>query len=205
LPIPRKKQKIQTVRDGVNWIVYAKQDFGWRIDMRPAHLALTLALTASTLLGACAGDRAPSLMNLRSDSNGPDEFSILPTKPLQMPEDIAALPQPTPGGRNLVDPNPAADAIVALGGTPRDENAASSGDGGIISYASRGGVTGDIRGILAAEDLEYRKQNNGLLLERLFNVTTYFKAYRRQSLDQQVELARWRAKGIATPSAPPAE
>jgi hypothetical protein len=173
--------------------------------MRSAHLALTFALTASTFLAACAGERAPSLMNLRSDSAGPDEFSILPTKPLQMPEDIAALPQPTPGGRNLVDQNPANDAILALGGTPRDENAASSGDGGIISYASRSGVAGDIRSVLAAEDLEYRKQNNGLLLERLFNVTTYFKAYRRQSLDQQGELAKWRAKGVATPSAPPAE
>lgn len=174
--------------------------------MASTHRAIAAALIACTALVACGGGtRAPSLMNLRSDSAGPDEFSILPTKTLEMPQDIAVLPPPTPNGTNLVDPNPASDAIIALGGVPRDANAPSRGDGGIISYAARSGVTGDIRTILAAEDLQFRKQNNGRLLERLFNVTTYFKAYRRQSLDQQAELARWRAKGVATPSAPPAQ
>lgn len=174
--------------------------------MRPTYQTIAAALTGLTLLSACGGsDRTPSLMNLRSDSAGPDEFSILPTKTLEMPEDIAFLPPPTPNGTNLVDPNPMDDAIVALGGTPRDADAPSRGDGGIITYAARNGVTGDIRTILAAEDLQFRQQNNGRLLERLFNVTTYFKAYRPQALDQQAELARWRAKGIATPSAPPAQ
>lgn len=174
--------------------------------MRPTYQIIAAALTGLTLLNACGvSDRTPSLMNLRSESAGPDEFSILPTKTLQMPQDIAVLPTPTPNGTNLVDPNPANDAIIALGGTPRGADAPSRGDGGIITYAARNGVTGDIRAILAAEDLQFRQQNNGRLLERLFNVTTYFKAYRRQSLDQQAELARWRARGVATPSAPPAQ
>jgi hypothetical protein len=171
--------------------------------MRPAILAILVGIAASTLLGACASNKTPNLMNLRSDSNGPDEFAILPTKPLEMPTDLAALPAPTPNGTNLVDQNPMGDALAALGGKMPSGDSAPLGDGGIVSYASRGGVTRDIRAVLAAEDLDYRKRNNGRLLERLFKVTVYFKAYRAQSLNQDAELTRWRAKGVATPSAPP--
>lgn len=173
--------------------------------MRPKYVALLTAVLASLTLGACASDKTPNLMNLRSDTNGPDEFAILPVKPLEMPEDLAVLPPPTPGGTNLVDPNPMAEAVVALGGKPRDPNAGSGADNQLVSYAARDVVTQDVRSILAAEDLDYRKRHNGRLLERLFNVTTYFKAYKPQALDQYAELARWRARGVATPSAPPAE
>ncbi len=173
--------------------------------MRPAVLAISVAVGAGTLLSACASTKVPSLMNLRSDTNGPDEFAILPVKPLEMPKDLASLPEPSPNGTNLVDPNPFGDAIVALGGKPRDPNSASGADGGLIAYAAREGVTQDVRGVLAAEDLDYRQRNNGRLLERLFKVNTYFKAYRRQALEQDQELARWRAQGVATPSAPPAK
>ncbi len=173
--------------------------------MRPAILAIFLGLTATALLSACGSGKEPNLMNLRSDTKGPDEFGVLPTKPLELPKDLAVLPEPTPGGANLVDPNPMGDAIAALGGKAPRADAPSRGDGGIITYASRNGVTADIRTVLADEDLDYRKRNNGRLLERLFKVTVYFKAYRKQSLDQDAELARWRAKGLATPSAPPAK
>lgn len=166
--------------------------------MRAVIAAKSLLLCA--MLAGCASNDVPNLMNLRSDSNGPDEFSILPVKPLAMPKDLAVLPPPTPNGTNLVDPNPMADAIVALGGKPR---AGGTVDSGIAAYAARGGVTPGIREVLAAEDLAFRQRNNGRLLERLLNVTTYFKAYRAQSLDQDRELARWRAQGVATPSAPP--
>jgi hypothetical protein len=45
--------------------------------------------------------------------------------------------------------------------------------------------------------------NDGRLLERLFNVNVYFKAYRSQELDQYLELQRLRRLGIRTPAAPP--
>lgn len=60
-----------------------------------------------------------------------------------------------------------------------------------------------IRGTLAAEDLEFRRKNDGRLLERVFNVNVYFDAYEPMSLDQHAELERWRAQGLLTPSAPP--
>jgi hypothetical protein len=64
-------------------------------------------------------------------------------------------------------------------------------------------VAADIRTALAAEDLRYRQRNGGRPLERLFGVNTYYKAYFRFWLDAYAELAKWRAAGAATPSAPP--
>ena len=43
----------------------------------------------------------------------------------------------------------------------------------------------------------------GGLLERLFNVNVYFKAYSKMMLDQYAELERWRAIGVPTVGAPP--
>ena len=60
------------------------------------------ALVALAACGRLAGDekKPPQLMNIKSASRSPDEFNILPTKPLQMPEDIASLPEPTPINRS---------------------------------------------------------------------------------------------------------
>jgi hypothetical protein len=173
--------------------------------MRPKYMALAAAVAASLALAGCGGSTPPKLMHLRSGSSGPDEFAILPVKPLELPADLAALPEPTPGGANRVDPAPLADAVVALGGRAQDPTAASSGDAALLAYAARGGTSPDVRAVLAAEDLDFRSRNRGRPLERLFNVTTYFKSYRSQSLDQNAELLRWRAQGAATPSAPPAQ
>lgn len=153
------------------------------------------------------GENDPRLMNIRSASRSPDEFAILPTKPLQMPQDLAALPEPTPGGRNLVDPTPEADAVAALGGNPallqRDTIPAASGS--LIAHVTRFGVAQDIRATLAAEDLDYRRRNDGRLLERLFDVNVYFRAYAPMTLDPYAELERWRRAGLRTVSAPPRE
>lgn len=153
---------------------------------------------ALCLLAACDGG-PPQLMNLRA-GDGPDEFAILPPKALQLPPDVAALPPPTPGGANLTDPNPRADAIVALGGNP---SGGAGGDAALLNHTGRYGRAADIRATLAAEDYAFRDRNRGRVLERLFNTTVYYAAYKPQSLDQQAELRRWRARGVATPSAPP--
>ena len=168
--------------------------------MRSARVVLAIAGAALLVLTACA-ETAPELMNLRSDSNGPDEFAILPPKSLEMPVSLAELPTPTPGGANLTDPHPEADAIVALGGTPPAQTGVS--DAGLYNYATRNGVTPGIRAELAAEDYTFRSKNRGRPLERLFNQNVYYKAYAKMSLDQHAELLRWRAAGAKTPSAPP--
>jgi hypothetical protein len=160
-----------------------------------------LAVMAAAMLAGCGNrDVTPQLMNVRSTTQGPDEFSILPPKALSLPADLNALPDPTPGGANLTDPTPSADAIVALGGRP---GAGSGGDVGLMNHVSRYGVNGGIRTTLANEDLAWRRDNNGRILERLLNVNVYYRAYEAQSLDQQAELFRWRKRGVKTPSAPP--
>jgi hypothetical protein len=171
--------------------------------MRSARGVLAIAGAALLALSACSNDKIPTLMNVRSDSNGPDEFSILPPKPLEMPASLSELPEPTLGGSNLTDPNPNDDAILALGGKPNTTGKVAAGDSALYAHATRRGVSAGIRNTLAAEDLQFRQKNNGRILERMFNVNVYFKAYRKQSLDQQAELARWRRAGARTPSAPP--
>ncbi|WP_114966161.1 DUF3035 domain-containing protein [Alkalilacustris brevis] len=173
--------------------------------MRARHGIIAVALAGLvTLAGCSSGDDGP-LMNLAASSDGPDEFAILPSRPLQMPDDLAALPEPTPGGSNRTDPQPRAEAVAALGGNPAllAASAAPVSDGSLINHATRFGVQSGIRDQLAAEDLEFRRQNRGLLLERLFNVNVYYRAYRVMALDRYAELERWRAAGARTPAAPP--
>jgi hypothetical protein len=162
--------------------------------------SLCLALASALVLSACSGDGDPELMNLRNPSEGPDEFLVVPSKPLEIPEDVAALPTPTPGGRNLADATPREDMIAALGGNAA---AARGGSGGLIAYTTRFGTAPNIRSELAVADLEFRRQNDGRLLERLFSVPVYFEAYAPLSLDQYAELERFRRAGVRTPSAPP--
>lgn len=169
--------------------------------MQAAKGKAIIAVAAMLTLVAC-GNGTPQLMNLRS-GDGPDEFAIVPPKPLQMPENLADLPEPALGGSNRADAQPFDEAIVALGGSPEAAGGIPAGDSALYSHAARFGVEGGIRDTLAAEDLEWRRDNNGRILERLFNVNVYYKAYRKQRLDQQAELARWRQVGLKTPSAPP--
>jgi hypothetical protein len=159
---------------------------------------------AVVALTACsAGDRP--LHDLRANSFGPDEFSVVPVGPLEVPDTLTALPEPTPGGVNRTDPNPTGDAIAALGGS---QSAAFAGgipasDSALVASASRFGVVPAIRAELAAADAAYRGRRQ---LTQWFNILgsdRYFTSYAHEALDAYTELARFRALGIATPSAPP--
>jgi len=169
-----------------------------------SFVAAGLALAT---LGACSSrSDQPILMNITAAQRGPDEFAILPTQPLQAPPSFSALPTPTPGGSNLVDPNPRSEAIAALGGRAGavETGGIPAADSALHAHAARYGTSGNIRAELAAEDLEHRQRNNGRLLERLFGANVYNRAYRDQALDREAELERWRRAGARTPSAPPA-
>lgn len=159
-----------------------------------------LALVAGAGLAACSSN--PQLMNIAAGNNGPDEFAIVPSKPLQMPADLNNLPLPTPGGSNLTDPTPLTDAVVALGGNPA-RVAGPGADTGLLTYTARFGREPDIRARLAAEDLDWRSRHGRRLLETLARTNVYLRAYEDMALDQQAELTRWRRAGARTPSAPP--
>ncbi|MGH1370107.1 MAG: DUF3035 domain-containing protein [Maritimibacter sp.] len=163
---------------------------------------LAMIVIGLTALAACSQSE-PKLMNIRDDT--PDEFSIRPTKPLEAPDSYTELPTPTPNGTNRVDKNPFADAVSALGGDPArvERGAIYAGEQTLVSHARQYATTANIRETVAEEDLEYRRKNNGKLLERLFSVNVYYGSYAKQSLDQHRELDRLRKAGVWTPTAPP--
>lgn len=166
--------------------------------MTSAGLALSLLA-----LAACSPRGEPILMHAGAQDRGPDEFSIVPTRPLEMPPSFASLPPPNPSGTNRVDPQPRADVARALGGSPAVALAGGGADGGIVNHTSRFGRNADIRAQLAAEDLAFRDRNRGRLLERLFAVNVYHRAYQDMWLDKYAEVERWRRAGVRTPAAPP--
>lgn len=173
--------------------------------MRAGHGLIAAVLAGAVALGGCSGSDEPTLMNIGASGDGPDEFAILPTRPLEMPDRLDSLPEPTPGGANRVDPQPEADAIAALGGNPAalSRDAVPASEGNIVSHAGRFGTQSGIREQLAAEDLQFRQRNRGRLLERMFGVNVYYRAYRAMALDRHAELERWRRAGARTPGAPP--
>lgn len=162
-----------------------------------------LAAIALALLTACSG--GGGLHNLRSASAGPDDFSVLPVRPLEIPANLTVLPAPNTGGANLTDPNPVGDAIAALGGRPSAANAGGipAVDAALIARVNRYGGSADIRNILAAEDTAFRKRRARGGLFGLLGQDRYFQAYAAQILDAYAELLRFRALGVRVPSAPP--
>ena len=165
--------------------------------------AVTIGLAALVGLTACSDDRG--LMNLRSTSAGPDEFAILPTRPLAMPPDLAVLPAPTPGDGNITDPTPVADAVGALGGNPAGLNDRGIGaaDQPLVAHAGRRGTDPAIRTELAQADADRRSRSGRRLFERLFGTNVYMRTYQPMRMDAQTEQDRWQRAGAQTPSAPP--
>ncbi|MCL3881395.1 DUF3035 domain-containing protein [Marivita sp. GX14005] len=166
---------------------------------------MILALVA---LGACSAgqgeDGETNLRQLRNPAGAPEEFSIVPNKPLEVPQTLA-LPQPTPGGANRTDQTPLKDAVAALGGAPSRLDAGAgigAGDQALVARASRFGRAPAIRQELAVEDQAFRERKS-LFNWRLFKTDTYNDAYRRQSLDPYPVLEAARRGGAVTPSAPP--
>lgn len=165
--------------------------------------AMALVIGFATVgLSACSGN--PQLMNIKSGQNSPDEFAILPTKPLSMPPDLAVLPSPTPGGANITDPTPQADAVAALGGNPAQlsNQGIAASDQALVAYASRRGNDANIRPVLAEADLRWRSRNARRPLEALFGTSVYIRAYRAMALDPEAEQLRWQRAGARTSTSP---
>lgn len=164
--------------------------------------AFVFPVLALLFVTAC-GDTDRPLHDLKSASGGPDEFAVIPQEPLVIPTD-RSLPRPTPGGTNLADPTPAADAIAALGGSANAQIAGGvpTGDAALVAQAGRYGVEPAIRATLFAADqarLERARRSN------IFNPLgrdRYFPAYAGQALDASAELERLRALGVAVPTVP---
>lgn len=162
-------------------------------------------LTATALVAGCSDI---GLRNLQAPGDGPDEFSVLPVKPLTQPQDYAVLPAPTPGGSNLTDPTPNADAVVALGGSAAALNpnaAIPSSDAALITASSRYGVPANTRQVVNAEDEAFRTRQARWTRLRLFKIDRYSQVYKRDALNADAQNQAARNAGLETPSAPPAD
>ncbi|MGR3761512.1 DUF3035 domain-containing protein [Roseobacteraceae bacterium NS-SX3] len=162
------------------------------------------------LAGAVAvtGCAQKGLRDIRKPGTGPDEFLVLPSKPLETPESYAALPVPTPGGSNRTDPNPEAEAVAALGGNPAalvPGQGVPAGDAALVTASSRYGVEPAVRASLAEEDAEFRRKKRFSGRIKLFPVDRYEQIYSKQTLDPFAVNEQFRRAGAGTPSAPPAD
>ena len=162
------------------------------------------AILCAAVLASCSSNSG--LRNLQSPGDGPDEFTVLPVRPLVLPPSTT-LPPPTPGRANRADPTPLSDAVVALGGNPGAALAGGipSRDAALVAAAGQNGVDPAIRQTLAQEDAAFRSRALSLNLLNPFGGDRYYAAYASQALDAYAELARFRALGVAVPSAPPAD
>jgi DUF3035 family protein len=165
--------------------------------------AIILGLVA--VVGGCAGDKG--LVQLYNNGRGPEEFSVMPVKPLTEPANYTSLPTPTPGGTNLVDTDPRAEAITALGGRASAQSAqgVASSDVALVNQASRYGVPSNTRVELAESDAEFRKRKSKAFFSRLKlgRFDHYNEAYKNQAVEPYNESKRFRSGGALTPSSPP--
>jgi hypothetical protein len=164
-----------------------------------APTRLILAFAATLALGACAEGGVAGNLRAAGVGGSPDEFMVLPTKPLQMPTNLAALPPPAPGQPNLVDYHPTEEAVASLTGKARPAGTASAG----TLIARAGPVDPNIRAQLAAEDVVFREENRGKFFPRLFASDPNDVIYRSVTLDAPDEFLRQRAAGVGVPAAPP--
>lgn len=162
--------------------------------------ALLIGMGLTLVLSACG---EPKLRELRAPGEGPDEFRIVPYKPLEQPENYTDLPAPSQGA-NRVDQNPLSDIAAALGGqatSPTGQIPAA--DAGIVAYASRAGVNPNIRATLAEEDVAFRKRRARFANIKLFPEDRYETAYQRYELKPHDVANQFRRAGVAVVSAPP--
>ena len=166
----------------------------------PAAAAAGLALLlAAAALGGCGDGGLAGGLRAAGIAGKPDEFMVLPTRPLEMPANLAALPPPTPGQPSRVDYQPIPEAIAGLSGRP---GAPGNADGAAL-VAAAGPRDPSVRAELAVEDAEWRRTHHGRLFERLTARDKEALVYRPMVLDAPFEFERMRASGVGVPAATP--
>lgn len=163
---------------------------------------IACALVAVTVLAAC---ESKGLREIQPRGNGPDEFIIVPAKPLEAPESFSALPQPTPGGVNRTDQRPLEESVVLLGGQRGSPNAPiPSADAALVNHTARFGREANIRATLAEADAQFRKRQARFSQIRILPEDRYARAYRREAIEPNRVADQFRRAGIPVPTNPPA-
>lgn len=113
--------------------------------------AIALMLAVGSTVASCDSIGNP-LEAIAGSPSSPDEFAVLSRKPLQMPSSVS-LPEPRLGETSALEPDPSADAVAALLGTPtsRPSAPASAGEAALLSAANASQQQSEIRTTLALE------------------------------------------------------
>ena len=155
-------------------------------------IACAALMLAPLALGGCHnGQTLAGGLRAAGVGGAPDEFMVLPTRPLEMPTDLNTLPPPTPGAGNRVDYHPKSEAIAGLTGRPGPAGTAN----GAALVAAAGPRDPAIRSELAAADVTWRQTHHGLLLQRLLTRDRDALVYQPMVLDAPAEFDRLRARG----------
>ncbi len=172
--------------------------------MRRSLSAIVVVAVAQMLVSGCSNNGTGFF-----GREGPNEFSVVPTEQLEVPESIpqqvSELPRPVPGATNRVDVSPVADVTSALGGTvgSQEDNEVPGGDQHFVRAVARLGMDENIRRELLAADRVRRSAFRARPLEIVLGTSIYYRIYEDVTLDAYVELARLRNAGVNTPVAPP--
>lgn len=169
--------------------------------VRIGTVLVAVFLVAACNRGGSTGESRP-LLNLRGSAVAPDEFLVVPQKPLEMPADLATLPEPDPGATPRVQIDAEANLLAALGGRAQGVSGIPAEDAAFVAAArASAGDTANIRAILQAEDAAFRDAR-ARKIARLTEDARAGDIYDRMLLDAFAELARLRALGVKTPSTP---
>ena len=165
---------------------------------RLGHAATAATVAIAMLALAGCGRVGNPLEVLVAKPAAPDEFQVITRKPLQMPMAVM-LPEPRPGARSPLDPDPNRDAVVALMGADTRMAAAgtSAGEQALLAAANASASDPEIRATLA-EDRDGRGSNEPYeppLIWELFGLRG--EAPTRDAIDPAAEARRLQTEGIA--------
>ncbi|WP_111429012.1 DUF3035 domain-containing protein [Rhodobacteraceae bacterium DSL-40] len=167
---------------------------------RPTALLALVLLPAALALAGCTGNRSlAGILRNSGVTSTPDEFMVLPTRPLEIPQNLAELPPPTPGQPNRVDYQPQRIAVAGLTGREAPPGTASAAP----LLARMGPIDPQIRAKLAVEDADYRSVSHGLFFERMFSRDKLEMMYRPMILDPGPVYEEMRARGVKVSTPPP--
>ncbi len=174
--------------------------------MRPR--ALTFLAASAALASACTinSERGSSIgEQIGVITPAPDEFLIIARAPIEVPQDLSALPRPQPGAPSRLMPNPFVEAHETLFRTPAPVEGPATPGAGEAALLGAAGASGDNSAIRAALDAEEEPRN-----DRRFGLTSVFGMPIPSNLGENdayvvgvEENERLRLQGLPTPAAPP--
>lgn len=179
-------------------------------DSRPAARLFGRAATLAALLAMAGCDTIGNpLVALGRKPPAPDEFQVVSRAPLRMPAS-ADLPTPRPGVPSPLEPDPRAEAIAALGGSPAAGTAAapSPGEAAILESADAASADPAIRTTLAEEAAEedgaYERPNVFELIGLSGGDPVVEEVDPGEALDPVAESQRLQREGVRAPNDPEA-